>query len=409
MKKLILAAIVATAAASPALADIKFDGYADLRLIVPSHEDDSWLEGGLAKSRYADADGDDVELTLSEIVGEVTAQLTPDLLGFASARFDFHQENPVDLVEAYLRYRPVSTNAFRWSIKAGAFFPEISLENDEVGWAASWTLTPSAINTWVGEEFRTLGADAKIELRGSVDTFEVNAAVFGWNDPAGILIDVRGWALNDRPTGLLDEVRLPDAFASDYLGLPYAFAPMFKEVDGRAGWYVRAAWEREGWGLIEAMRYDNNANPSARDDVRAWRTAFWSVGAKTDIAGIQFIAQGMAGETEVAPSATFNRVVDFYSAFLLAGWEQGDWRLAARAELFGTDATNSNTGVERNNPEFGEYGHAFTVAGSWLPKDWLRLTAELLWIESYRPMREEEDLDITITETQFQLSGRVYF
>lgn len=409
MRKAILAAFIAALLATPAAADVKFDGYADLRLIVPSHEDDGWLEGGLAKSRFADADGDDVELTIGEIVGEVTAQLTPDILGFASARFDFHQENPIDLVEAYVRYRPVSTTAFRWSVKAGAFFPEISLENDEIGWSAGWTLTPSAVNTWVGEELRTLGAEAKLELRGTTDTFEVNAAVFGWNDPAGILLDVRGWALNDRPTGLLDEVRLPDAFAQTYSGIPTAFSPMFKEIDGRAGWYVRAAWEHEGWGTIEALRYDNNANPAARDDQIAWRTAFWSLGARTKVAGVTVIAQGMTGETEVAPFAGLNRVVEFYSAFLLAGWEEGDWRVAARAELFGTDATNSMFGVETNNARFGEYGHAFTVAGSWLPENWLRLTAELLWIDSYRPMRALEGLDKSMSETQFQLASRVYF
>src|SRR5258705_9405197 len=60
-------------------------------------------------------------------------------------------------------YRPVSTSAFRWSIKAGAFFPPISLENTEIGWTSPWTLTPSAINAWVGEELRTIGLEGRSE------------------------------------------------------------------------------------------------------------------------------------------------------------------------------------------------------------------------------------------------------
>ena len=58
------------------------------------------------------------------------------------------------------RRRPVS-----WSVKAGAFFPTISLENDDLGWTSPYTLTPSAINSWIGEELRTIGSEAHAALR----------------------------------------------------------------------------------------------------------------------------------------------------------------------------------------------------------------------------------------------------
>ena len=45
------------------------------------------------------------------------------------------------------------------SVKAGAFFPAISLENDDLGWTSPYTLTPSAINSWIGEELRTIGSE----------------------------------------------------------------------------------------------------------------------------------------------------------------------------------------------------------------------------------------------------------
>ena len=63
----------------------------------------------------------------------------------------------VDALETYLRYDDAGAHDLSWSVKAGAFFPTISLENDDIGWASPYTLTPSAINSWIGDEMRTIG------------------------------------------------------------------------------------------------------------------------------------------------------------------------------------------------------------------------------------------------------------
>jgi hypothetical protein len=382
-----------------------FHGYADLRVILPSGDDETWLEGGLSKTRFGREDGN-VEVRLGEIVGEARAQIGDELTAMAVLRYDEDQRTPIDLIEAYARYRPVSTSPLRWSVKAGAFFPPISLENNEIGWTSHWTLTPSAINSWVGEELRTIGAEAQFELRGPSNTFEANAALFGWNDPAGFLLDVRGWALGDRPTGLFDEPRLPDAFMSYASAFLAPTTPMFKEIDSRAGYYARAAWENRDFGRIEVLRYDNRADPTAFDQVPAWRTEFWSVGLQTKSGELEILIQGMTGETEVAPFPGYDRVVEFWSGYILAGRDLGDWRLAARAELFGSDATINNTA---NDPDYGEYGHAVTFAATWTPQQWLRLTGEVLSIDSYRPLRHDDGLPADSRETQVQLGARFSF
>ncbi len=392
-------------ATSASAQDITFHGYADLRVILPSGDDETWLEGGLSKTRFGREDGN-VEVRLGEIVGEARAQIGDELTAMAVLRYDEDQRTPIDLIEAYARYRPVSTSPLRWSVKAGAFFPPISLENNEIGWTSHWTLTPSAINTWVGEELRTIGAEGQFELRGQSNTFEANVALFGWNDPAGFLIDVRGWALGDRPTGLFDKPRLPDAFISHIGGALAPTTPMFKEIDGRAGYYARAAWQNADFGRIEVLRYDNRADPAAFDVVPAWRTEFWSVGLETQIGDFDILTQGMTGETEVAPFPGYDRIVEFWSGYVLAGREFGDWRLAARAELFGSDATINDTA---NDPDYGEYGHAFTVAATWTPREWLRLTGEVLSIDSYRPLRHDDGLPADSAETQVQLGARFSF
>jgi hypothetical protein len=413
MRRAVLAVtayLLLTIQAGVALADAPvFSGYGDLRFVVPGDEDDTWLEGGLGKTRFANEDGG-VELRFGEIAAEGRWQIDPAFMVMASVRYDEDQRTKLDVLEAFVRYRPVSTSEWRWSVTAGAFLPPISLENDEVGWTSYWTLTPSAINTWVGEEFRTLGAEAKVELRGPVDSFEANAALFGWNDPAGFLIDVRGWALHDRPTGLFDKVRLPDVFAED-LALEHATTSLFKEIDGRAGYYARAAWIREGLGRIEVLRYDNRADPETFDVFPAWRTEFWSAGLETQIGAFEILAQGLTGETEVAPFSLFDREVEIWSAYVLAGRAFGDWRVAARAEIFGSDAVETDllTGIGVEDPEYSEHGHAFTLAVTYTPEEWVRLTAELLHVDSIREQREEAGLSPRSRETQLQIAGRFFF
>ena len=142
MRKL-LGIIVLLAVAVPAHADdFSFDGYADLRMIAPPDGDRPWLEGGLGKLRYGKGDS---SFQFSGAVGEAAWMPAPELLVVAVGRIEPQQKTFFDLLEGYVRYRPVSTTPWRWSVKAGAFFAPFSLENTEIGWSPYWTITPSAI------------------------------------------------------------------------------------------------------------------------------------------------------------------------------------------------------------------------------------------------------------------------
>jgi len=386
--------------------EVDFHGYADFRLVAPSTEQ-SWMKGGLGKLRFDRLNGQDVEPRLGEIVGEARAQLTPALSGFASLRYEDTQRTAIDILEAYLRYRPVSTARWRWSAKLGAFFPPISLENDEIGWTSPWTLTPSAINTWVGEELKAIGAEGKLEWRYDRGSVEAVASIYGWNDPAGILIDDRGWALHDKPTGLLDRPRLPDVVAFKRYGAPHETL-MFKEIDDRPGWYAGASWNDERFGGLHLLRYDNEADPSAFRELFAWRTAFWSLGVEKEIGEFVVLMQGMTGETEVAPLADLSILTHFRSAYVLGGWSRGDWRLAGRVDVFETVQQEDEGEGYYTEDEGSEDGYALTFAATWSPKSWLRVTGEALHVNSRRPDRIEEGAKPGAAETQAQLSLRFY-
>ncbi|HWA30771.1 MAG TPA: hypothetical protein VG867_06725 [Rhizomicrobium sp.] len=383
-------------------AQFDFAGYADLRLIAPDTSDRSATDGGLGKLRYGKGDG---TLQFAGATGQGTVLLTPELLVSAVARVDTSVRPQADLLEAYVRYRPVSTTHFRWSARAGAFFAPFSLENTEIGWAPYWTLTPSAINTWFGDELRTIGAEGTLEWRFDDGTLKFVAAGFGLNEPAGVMMADRGWTISDRPTGLFEELRIPDATLILFHKTPPDGSPIFAQYDGNVGWYAGAAWKAaDGW-RVEAYRYDNEANPSAhKDDYFAWRTKFWDFGASKQMDTVTLLAQAVTGKTTIAPSAAFQSTTDFDSAYLLFGWEKEEWRLAARLEEFHTRTTTSFGG----SPATSEAGGALTLSASMLPNDWLKLTAEAIFLNSRRGERTIQSSDPRQGQTQLQLSARFY-
>lgn len=401
MKK-ILSILFLLAAAAPAHAmDFGFDGYADLRLVLPESET-AYLKGGLGKLRYG---GGNTKFEFAGAVGQGRVLLTPEIMAVAVVRAEPEQRNFLDVLETYVRYRPVSTTAWRWSVKLGAFFPPFSLENSELGWNPYWTLTPSAINSWLGDELRTIGGEGSLEWRSASGTATINAALFTRNDPAGVIMADRGWAMDDRPTGLFENFREPDATLIAFGDTPPDSTPIFAEYDNRLGWYARAAWDDAARWHVELARYDNLADPSAhQDDYFAWRTKFWSAGASYTLDEFTFLAQGMTGSTAIEPFAGFYSTTDFDSAYALAGWERDQWRLALRGDVFHTrNYTTFGAGF------LGENGKALTFAASWFPKEWLRLTGEVLVIDSKRPERTVVGIAPQQTGTQTLLSVRIYF
>jgi len=394
-----LALIVVVALPGSSLAqDFHLDAFGDAR-VVDAPDDRSWRDGGLGKLRYGDGR---VSPELGEISVIGTGQLLPELSTYVHARYEPTQRDAVDLIEAYARYRPVSTTPFRWSVKVGAFFPPVSLENEGIGWTSLWTITPSAINSWVGEELRTIGGEAQLEWRGDEHRLEATAALFGVNDPAGVLLADRGWTFDDSPTGLFDRNRLPDVLARPGQTTPIYSQP-FQEIDGRVGWYSGLSWRWLDYGRITALYYNNEADPSASDGEYAWRTEFWSLGAETQIDRLVVKSQVMVGSTEIAPDGYRSRT-SFEAAYLLLGWEFGAWRLAGRVDQFGTDGYSPGGAVD-----LGESGYAGTAALTWRPTDWLRITGELLHIDSVREQRTLEGLPARAQDTQLQLAFRLFY
>ena len=115
--KPVLAALLLAAAAPGARAQAQatWHGYLDLRVAMPADAED-WNDGGLGKVRFGGGEAANVAPSAA-LAGDI--QLAPELLASAQLQYLPDQRRPLDLLEAWVRYRPVSTTPWRWSLRAG--------------------------------------------------------------------------------------------------------------------------------------------------------------------------------------------------------------------------------------------------------------------------------------------------
>ena len=321
----------------------------------------SRLEGGLGKLRY-DSTDDGLRLGYLRLGYRVDLTQTVRVTAEAVAYGD-HDVNPLDLTELYAEWRPIPSSSWRSRLKVGAFYPEISLENRMRGWRSPYTLSYSAINTWVGEELRTIGAEYSLELlgrsRGHAFDLTFNAAAFGWNDTAGTVLASRGWGLHDRQSTLFGR------FGNG--GQPLSEHTLFyDDLDKRAGYYAGAALNYRGLLEARVLHYDNRArishdNATIRDD--PWVTYFESMGLRwTPTAEWTLITQWLHGRTYDDIGLPTN-AWSFDSEFLLGSYKRGPMRYSARYDRFSTLQTASNF-IQYIGFYLGDDGHAWTLAAT---------------------------------------------
>jgi hypothetical protein len=333
----------------------------------------SFVDGGLGALRFG-ADDSGVVLgrarfALDQSIGQILA------LKLDASAWGDHDKNPVDLTEAYLEARPYPIAGFRARVKAGAFYAPISLENRSAGWESPYTLSSSALNSWVAEELRTIGMEVNVDWLGTRlgHDFDlgVTGAVYGWNEPAGVSLANHGFAIDDRQTTLFGRIGQPGA-------VPVRGFEVFHEIDGRAGTYVGVEARYLDRVTVRALHYNNNADPAAYDPVlnlHAWQTCFDTAGLRAESeSGWTAIVQWMQGETYVQPGAA-EREWDFRTRYLLLSKRFGRHTLSARYDDFAVAPeapiiTGSQT------------GHATTVAYRYEPSARWRITLEWVQVRS---------------------------
>lgn len=391
---------------------VKFGGVLDARFISADPVV-SWQDGGLGKLRYGGADGERSELIrLSQASLLISASLSDTLSAKLQLnaeaepdRFDYH--NSVDLIEGYISYRPVLSPYVRLRMRAGVFFPPVSMENIGPAWTSPYTITTSTVNSWIGEEVRPTGAEFSLVLSPSSQEIAITGGAFGNNDPAGSLLAWRGWTLNDRQTGYGDRLPLAEIPAIQPDGLFTRQAPYvrpFREIDGRLGYYVGVDWSHRLFEL-RALRYDNRGVPTDFDGTQyAWYTEFTHIGLSLHLpAGFEVIGQWMDGDSQMGPHNAVD--IAFNSAYLLVTDSFGPHRLSVRYDTMRVKDRDRWKVLDNNQ----EDGSAWTAAYLIQTGEHCRLAVELLRVESDRAVRASLGLPVHEVELQFQASARILF
>ena len=350
----------------------------------------AWIDGGFG--RLTEGEAADAWKALARGEAQLGIDWTPSpafllhLHGTARTEPDAAGGARVGLTEAFLQYRPELRPDLALRFRAGLMFPPTSRENVDPLWQSPYTLTLSALNSWIGEELRPIGLDVAAQF-GEAGRSRLELALMGMGgvDTAGALLAWRGWAMGTRLSVVGETLPLPPL---PTLGGPgTAFGDQISgtrpigEIDGRLGWQARARWSRSGVGLLQAAWTDTRGDRGLHSGQYAWATHFASVGAEAQLGPVRLVAEGLAGETGMGDLAEAHVDMQIRAGYVLLTWAGSGERvrLTARYDRF---ENIDKDGVAEPN---GESGWAVTVAGFWTPSPWLRVGLEYLDLDGDRP------------------------
>jgi hypothetical protein len=297
----------------------------------------SWSQGGFGKTEFGRGA---IGTASAEGVWRPRLDGSLSLVVDAIAQPRFGQS--VDLAEAYLLYKPVPTSALRVQVRGGLLYVPASLEHDDAPgepWSVLDTLTPSAINTWIGEEVKVVGAEGKLTHKTSRGQVSATLGLFGFNDTSGTLLALRGWSFSELVATASARVPLPPLSAY----LSHSQSPDTRPVtslDSRVGLYFQGEVRSASGALANLTVYDNDAKPNVFSDRQwTWRTRFVNLGGAWPLrGGFVLTGQALQGST-YAPVGWGDPIefdVQFSSAYLKLTRVAGPETFSARLDAFQT-------------------------------------------------------------------------
>jgi hypothetical protein len=370
----------------------------------------SFVNRGLGKTQFQGTSDGKYNFTAVPQEADLiwTPRFTNSLSASVSAAYQRHQENAVDLLEAFVSFLPSQKGSVGYSVRAGIMWPEISLEHTTGGaWSTVDVLTPSAINAWVGEEVKVLGLEGTVRTSVGNSLVSLTGSIFGFDDTAGTLLSFRGWALHNEKATVFGHIPLPPLNPFITL-LQQHETRSFVEIDHRPGFYGRLEWRAPSAFTAALFYYDNRADPQAftPSGQWGWRTRFWNLGINADLGPkTRLLAQGMTGSTIMGFKTNGRRWVhtQFSSAYVSV-----TQTLTAKAAVTGRiEAFRTHEMGSEMSPLESEHGWSTTVALRYNLRDNLTGFAEAFNVRSRRGVRANLGLDPFQPQTVFQLGLRL--
>lgn len=381
--------------------------YIDLRWQYFSGPD-SWLSGGTGSSRF------DSKQQGRPLLADFAAEIKADLSAGGQIVSQVHayaeQNSGLEITELYWQFRPLHKTTLRSRWRIGMFYPKFSIENRGRAWSSIYGLNYSAINTWLAEELRTVGAEARwqwpIATRPTQGALKasLNIAVFGYNDPTGSALAWKGWSNHDRQSGWNDKLPFnasPGLSAADN---PQANRiESFREIDKRPGFYLGVGLSKRQQFKADVYYYDNQAKDTAFDKGQyAWRTRFSHLSAHYKLSPeTEIYGQVIKGNTSMGQGFVDN---DFYSAFIGMSKTIDNHQLSLRFER--SEVKDLDQTVMDDNNDAGNsanINYSYYLAPHW------KFFAEYQQRRSRQPRRAYLNDAIYAKEDQLSFSAHYYF
>ena len=347
----------------------------------------SWLDGGFG--RLSAGDGHTEALAVLQLGADWTPSPYFDLHASGVARRQAtHAGRPAGIVDAYADVRAIRGRD-TLQLRVGQFFLPSSRENKGELWTSPYMISFSALNTWIGEELRPVGAD--LEWRHETSSGMVltaAATAFQNNDSLGALLGWRGWTIGNRLSVYNEVLPLPPLAT-----LPTFFSgqrsdgtkPFGRDLDGRTGYAARVRSALPERANVQVMHVDNRGDRALSHGVYAWATAFTllslEIGRTDDTV---FAAEYADGRSGMGFRGGGWVQMDLHAGYALVSHRRARNRFSARFDHFGT-RDRDHSAAETNS----EDGHAWTAAWMFDVTPKMRAGAEITQVTGDRPAAAE--------------------
>ena len=255
------------------------------------------------------------------------------------------RRDALGIPEAYLELN-LQPGDDRVRIRGGAFFLPSSRENVDALWENPYAITSSALNSWLGEEFRPIGIDASYLRQRAF----AGATIFRGNDTLGSLPVARGWTLDDHWTLLGEWVPVDEEY----------FTSVSAENDGRLGWSARGGWRGDHL-YVQLTHLDNRSDGLEYGRLFNWGTRFEIASAEYTVNDWTFAAEAGWGPTFLIVEGT-KYTTELDAGYVMASRRWARSRATVRLESFALDDQSDD---------------AIAVAWFWTGIPRLRLGAEI--------------------------------
>jgi len=353
----------------------------------------SAADGGYGRLACGDGAGSSYAQARIGLDYEPNLEWRAHLHGLLRVRDGSDVGRELGLVEAYVERNWHLEPGARLRLRLGQSFLGNSRENTGPLWTSPDTLTLSALNSWIAEELRPIGAELSWRREFSEDTsFEAGIGSIQGNDTSGALLAWRGFALHQRTAVLGENVSTApllslDPASGDFsLQRLYRTQPFGRDLDGRLGYSARGRLQIGAWRALFTAA-DNRGDRRLYGDEYAWHTRFLIVGFEfADGGPLRVAGEWLQGHTQMGLSPLPFVDAKFESAYLLGAWQFDPlWQLTLRAERFEIVEQDFSS-AERND----ETGHAQTIALIYTPSAAWRFALEYLRLNGTRPGLADE-------------------